>query len=123
MEGCFGFGLGDGGVHGDVVPLVVVLVEGTDAASLGAVGVHRRRREHLCYKYRGILEDVEVGWKFGLIGEKYEGAIDRRTLKYAECGGVRRQSCGHVSSRFVACICLLAPPQGSDRSQRDRRHW
>ena len=47
-----GFGLGGGGVDSDFVLVVVVLVEGAAAAYLDAAGVHRQRREHLCWVLR-----------------------------------------------------------------------
>jgi hypothetical protein len=46
--GIVGFGIGGGGVDGDVVLVVVVLAEGGVATFLVAAGVRRRRREHLC---------------------------------------------------------------------------
>ena len=46
--GIVGFGIGGGGVDGDVDLVVVVLAEGGVATFLVAAGVRRRRREHLC---------------------------------------------------------------------------
>ena len=43
-----GFELSGGGIDDDVILVVAVLAEGTVAASLGAAGVCRQRREHLC---------------------------------------------------------------------------